>query len=126
MNNFLSIGRWLFAIPFAIFGIFHFVAADAMAESIVPDYLPAKTVFVYITGAGLIAASIAMLIGKKDRLATILLACFLLLSALMVHAPGAMSGMQISVTMLMKDIALAGGALMFGLYAAEDKTLFGR
>lgn len=113
-------GRWLFAIPFSIFGIFHFIGAEAMAEQIVPSYMPAKTMFVYLTGLALIAASVSMLIGKMDRLATILLAGFLILSALMVHLPQAIAGVQISVIMLMKDLALAGGALMFANYAAES------
>lgn len=120
MNGLLSMGRWLFAIPFAIFGIFHFTGADALAELVVPDYLPAKSIFVYLTGAALIAASVAMLIGKKDRLAATLLAVFLLASALMVHLPIAMQGMQMGIMMLLKDIALAGGALMFANYAAAD------
>ena len=114
MNAFLSLGRWVFALPFAIFGLFHFMNADAMANYVVPVYMPAKAIWVYLSGAGLIAATVSMLIGKYDKLATTLLGIFLLLLVLMVHLPGAMAGgegAQASMSMLLKDLALAGACL---------------
>lgn len=128
MNAFLSLGRWVFALPFAIFGLFHFLNADAMADYVVPAYMPAKAVFVYLSGAGLIAATVSMLIGKYDKLATTLLAIFLLLLVVLVHLPGAMSGgdrAQASMSMLLKDLALAGAAMMYALNYAKDKSGIG-
>ncbi|MBK8429184.1 MAG: DoxX family membrane protein [Lewinellaceae bacterium] len=128
MNAFLSLGRWVFALPFAIFGLFHFLNADAMANYVVPAYLPAKAIWVYLSGAGLIAATVSMLIGKYDKLATTLLGIFLLLLVLMVHLPGAMAGgegAQASMSMLLKDLALAGAAMMYALNYAKDKAVIG-
>lgn len=128
MNAFLSLGRWIFALPFAIFGLFHFMNANAMADFIVPSYMPAKTIFVYLSGAGLIAATVSMLIGKYDKLATTLLAVFLLLLVITVHLPGAMrsgEGAQASMSMLLKDMALAGAAMMYALNYAKDKSVIG-
>lgn len=128
MNAFLSLGRWVFALPFAIFGLFHFLNADAMANYVVPAYLPAKAIWVYLSGAGLIAATVSMLIGKYDKLATTLLGVFLLLLVLMVHLPGAMAGgegAQASMSMLLKDLALAGAAMMYALNYAKDKAVIG-
>ncbi|MBL7783923.1 MAG: DoxX family membrane protein [Saprospiraceae bacterium] len=128
MNAFLSLGRWIFALPFAIFGLFHFMNANAMADFVVPAYMPAKTIFVYLSGLGLIAATVSMLIGKYDKLATTLLAIFLLLLVAMVHLPGAMSGgegAQASMSMLLKDLALAGAAMMYALNYAKDKAVIG-
>ena len=128
MNAFLSLGRWIFALPFAIFGLFHFMNANAMADFVVPAYMPAKTVFVYLSGLGLIAATVSMLIGKYDKLASILLAVFLLLLVVMVHLPGAMSGgegSQASMSMLLKDLALAGAAMMYAQNYAKDRAVVG-
>lgn len=109
MNAFLSLGRWIFPIPFAIFGLFHFMNAQVMADYVVPAYLPAKAIWVYLSGAGLIAAAVSMYLGKYDKLATTLLAVFLLLLVLMVHMPGAMGGgegAQASMSMVLKDLGL--------------------
>ncbi|MBL7802354.1 MAG: DoxX family membrane protein [Saprospiraceae bacterium] len=128
MNAFLSLGRWLFAIPFAIFGLFHFMNAQAMADYVVPAYMPAKAIWVYLSGAGLLAATVSMLIGKYDKLATTLLAVFLLLLVVMVHLPGAMAGgegAQASTSMLLKDLALAGAAMMYALNYAKDRSVIG-
>ena len=124
MNAFLSLGRWLFAIPFAIFGLFHFMNAEGMA-GMVPDYMPAKSILVYLSGAGLIAASVSMLMGKYDKLATTLLAIFLLLMVGMMHLQGAMSNNPASMPMLLKDLSLAGAAMMYALNYAKDRSVIG-
>jgi uncharacterized membrane protein YphA (DoxX/SURF4 family) len=128
MNAFLSLGRWLFAIPFAVFGLFHFMNSQAMADYVVPSYMPAKVVWVFLSGAGLIGATVSMLIGKYDKLATTLLSVFLLLLVVMVHLPGAMSGgegSQASMSMLLKDLSLAGAAMMYALNYAKDRSVIG-
>ena len=128
MNAFLSLGRWLFAIPFAVFGLFHFMNAQAMADYVVPAYMPAKIIWVYLSGAGLVAATVSMLIGKYDKLATTLLSVFLLLLVVMVHLPGAMSGTEMaqnSISMLLKDTSLAGAAMMYALNYAKDRSVVG-
>lgn len=127
MNGFLSLGRWLFAIPFAIFGLFHFLDATAMAEYVVPDYMPMKNVFVILSGAGMVAASVAMLVGKFDKLAATLLAGFLLLLVVMVHLPSTMNPatQQNAMTQLLKDISLAGAAMMYALNYAKDRSVIG-
>jgi putative oxidoreductase len=128
MNAFLSLGRWLFALPFSIFGLLHFMSAEQMAKYVVPAYMPAQEVWVYLSGAGLIAASVSMVIGKYDKLAATLLAGMLLLLVLMVHLPSAMSGgigAQIGTSNLLKDLSLAGGALMYAMHYAKDRSLMG-
>jgi putative oxidoreductase len=124
MNAFLSLGRWLFAIPFAIFGLFHFMNAEGMA-GMVPDYMPAKSVLVYLSGAGLIAASVSMVTGKYDKLATTLLAIFLLMMVGLMHLQGAMSNNAASMSMLLKDISLAGAAMMYAYNYATDRSIIG-
>ncbi|MFC2187793.1 DoxX family protein [Peijinzhouia sedimentorum] len=106
------IGRFLFALPIMIFGIFHFMNATEMS-GIVPAYLPAPTVFVYISGAGLILASLSLILKIQTSLAMLLLGIMLLIFALTVHLPGAMDGAQASMSNLLKDIALSGAAFYF-------------
>ena len=126
MNAFLSLGRWFFAMPFALFGLLHYMNADTMAEISVPAYMPAKTLWVYLTGTGLIAAAVSMIIGKYDKLAATLLAFFLIIMVLLLHIPAAMSGgagAQGSMASLLKDISLAGGAMMYALHYAQDRSI---
>lgn len=117
-----TLGRYLFAIPFAVFGFFHFMNAEAMA-AMVP--LPGGAIWVYVTGACLLAAAISIIIGKKDKLATFLLGVFLLLTLLTVHLPMVMedSMNQAAMSNLLKDLALAGAAWMYaGSIGAKDNS----
>lgn len=128
MNAFLSLGRWIFPIPFAIFGLMHFMNAQMMADYVVPAYMPAKALWVYLSGAGLIGAAVSMYIGRYDRLGTALLAVMLLLIVLMVHLPGAMAGgegAQTSMSMLLKDLGLMAGAMIYAQNLAKDRSVIG-
>jgi uncharacterized membrane protein YphA (DoxX/SURF4 family) len=121
MNGFLSLGRWLFMLPFAIFGLFHFMNANGMA-GMVPSYLPGGVLWVYLTGAALVAATVSMAIGKYDKLAATLLAVFLLILVVLIHLPGAMAGDSTSMSMMLKDIIMAGAAMMYATDRAQDKS----
>lgn len=117
MDALPNVGRFLFAIPFAVFGVMHFMNAGMMA-GMVP--IPGGVAWVYITGAALIAASVSMMIGKQAVLATRLLALFLLLTATTVHLRALMGGDQAAMSQVLKDVALAGGALILsGVFASE-------
>ena len=64
MNAVLNLGKYLYAIPMAIFGIMHFMFADAMA-----GMAPGGKFMVYFTGLALVLAGVSMVIGKYDKLA---------------------------------------------------------
>lgn len=128
MNAFLSLGRWVFPLPFAIFGLMHFMNAQVMADYVVPAYMPMKTIWVFLSGAGLIAAAVSMYIGKYDKLATTLLAVMLLLIVLMVHLPGAMSGGEgaaTSMSMVLKDVGLMAACMLYAQHLAKDRSIIG-
>ena len=57
-------GRVLFALPFMVFGLLHFLNAHAMAGS-VP--VPGGAAWVYLTGAALLAGGIGMLTGVLGK-----------------------------------------------------------
>ena len=115
MNLISNIGRFLFAIPMVIFGVFHFVNSRTL-QNVVPSFIPGQTFWVYLTGAALIAAGISILIKKHVQLVSMLLALMLMVFALFVHLPLALEGDQLASSSLLKDIALAGGALILGNY----------
>lgn len=109
MKSLGYVGKLMYAGPMAMFGIFHFMGADDMA-GYVPSFLPAPVVFVYLTGIALILAAVAIILGKKAKLATQLLGLMLALFAILIHFSGFMNQDPVSSSMFLKDIALAGAA----------------
>jgi uncharacterized membrane protein YphA (DoxX/SURF4 family) len=79
----------------------------------VPSAVPGGVLWVYLTGIALIAAAVAILTDKMAKLASVLLAALLLVFVLVIHLKGAMAGDQAAIASLLKDIAIAGGALVF-------------
>jgi len=122
MQAITGLGKWLFAIPLLAFGTFHFMNAEQMA-GMVP--FPPQTIWVYVTGIALIAAAVSMFIGKYDKLAAILLALMLILFVILIHIPGAADGDPSATTMVLKDTAMAGGALMYAHGLARDNSIIG-
>ena len=125
MNALLGLGKYLFAVPFIIFGLFHFMGASDMA-GMVP--IPGGEIWVYITGVAHIAAAVAILMGKMDKLATALLGLMLLIFALSIHLPSVLDSggeNQMAMTALLKDIMLAGAAWMYASSMAKDNAVIG-
>ena len=125
MKSLLGIGKYLFALPMAMFGILHFMNASSMAAM-----APFGGAFmVYLTGAALLAAAVAIIIGKMDRLAALLLGIMLLIFALSIHLPSIIGAgeneqqMAMSMGNMLKDIALAGGAFAYGLLAKDHAVV---
>lgn len=88
----------------------------------IPSWLPGGVFWVYLTGLALIAASVSLLIEKMTRLAMLLLALMLAIFILTLHLPGIFNEatMQASMSGLLKDMALMGGALgVAGLYESK-------
>lgn len=116
MNNFINLGKYLYAIPMAIFGIFHFISANDMAAM-----APGGVIMVYITGVALIAAAVSIIIGKYDKLASVLLAVMLLLF-IIPHAQNLASN-DMELINILKNVALAGGALLYASTAKDNSYI---
>ncbi len=121
MKNITTIGRILFALPFAIFGLNHFLMMDyylGMLTSFIP-----KTGYVMIlTGMMLIAVSISIITKKLVRLSTFSLAGLLFIFIVTIHSPHLLDGTDKTATLiaLLKDVSLMGGSLMIaGIYSDE-------
>jgi uncharacterized membrane protein YphA (DoxX/SURF4 family) len=111
--NISKIGKYLYAIPMVIFGLFHFLNASAMA-GMVP--IPGGVFWIYLTGLSLILAGVSIIIQKLDDWSSFLLAVLLLVFVLTMHLPGVIAGgemAQMYMTNLLKDLALAGGSLIY-------------
>jgi putative oxidoreductase len=99
----------IFALAMGFFGVLHFMNVDAMS-GLVPDFMPADgKIWIYITGAGLIAAALAIIINKFKRPACYLLAIMLLIFVFALQLKPAMDGNPGS---LLKDTALAMAAII--------------
>ena len=115
-----KVGRFLYALPMAGFGVLHFMMGDAMA-GMVP--IPGGIIWVYITGAALLAAVVSILTGKHAVLATRLLGLMLLIFATTIHLRMVIGGDMNAMSMVFKDTALAGGAfILSGVLAAEARN----
>jgi uncharacterized membrane protein YphA (DoxX/SURF4 family) len=115
-----QIARILFGLPFLVFGVYHFIHTQILAN-LVP--IPGGVFWVYLTGVALIAASLAIMTKYKARLASLLLAVLLVLFAFTVHLPAAIGGDPSSISQIMKDLALAGGALAISGMVSNPKGI---
>ena len=123
MKRLTTIGRILYALPFAAFGINHFLMTDYYL-GMLTSFIPLGAYTIILTGIMLIAASISILLRTYVRVFTILLAVLLLLFILTIHIPHLLGGADKTVTLiaLLKDISLMGGSLMIaGSYEEEGK-----
>ena len=108
----------MYVIPIGIFGLMHMANAQQMT-GMVPAWLPLKLILVYITGLSLIAATVALIINKKVKLAMTLLAVELLLFVVLIHVVAVVGGNEMQMAMVLKDTSMAGAAL-FIASQAED------
>jgi putative oxidoreductase len=122
MKRMTSIGRILFAIPFGIFGINHFLMTDYYV-GMLTSFIPLGAYTIILTGIMLIATSISIMFRKFVRFSTIMLAVLLFIFIVTIHIPHLISegDKTVSLIALLKDISLMGGSLMIaGIYSEEE------
>jgi len=122
MKNITTIGRVLFAIPFGIFGINHFIMTDYYV-GLLTSFIPLGAYTIILTGIMLIATSISILTKKFVKVSTIILAILLFVFIVTIHIPHLLNGGEKTITLiaLLKDISLLGGSLMIaGIYSEEE------
>jgi uncharacterized membrane protein len=125
------VARVVFALPFFVFGINHFAMTEQMS-GIVPAWIPGDAFWVYLTGVVHIGAAVAIMANRFVRTAGIVLALMLLGFVATIHLPAMMAGGEGfagAMTALLKDTALAGGALMaahFAVHRDRDEEVHDR
>ncbi|MBS1903601.1 MAG: DoxX family protein [Bacteroidetes bacterium] len=119
-----TVARVLFAIPFLVFGINHFIKADMLA-GMVPSFAPGGILWVYLTGIILVLGALTFISGKFANYGGYAIAGFLIITVLTVQIPG-LSNPQTAMmafTGMLKDTGLAGGALLLaGLASTKQQT----
>lgn len=126
VNSILGLGKWVFVLPFAVFGCLHIINANQMA-GMVPAYFSGGALWIYLTGFAQLAFAASVIIGKFDKLAAVLCALMLLIFILTLHLPS-LSNLEMSklgMTNMLKDLGLIGGAMMYASRFANDKSVIG-
>jgi uncharacterized membrane protein len=124
MKNITTLGRALFAIPFVLFGINHFIMKDYYV-GMLTSFIPLGPYTIIITGILMIAAGVSIITKKYVKLSTILLAIMLFIFIVTIHIPHLLHAVKdtdqaIALITLLKDISLMGGSLMIaGMYSEE-------
>ena len=122
MNTVTAIGRYLFAIPFVIYGIIYLINAEALS-SIFP--VTGGIAWVYVSGLVMLFAGVAILIRKKDAVASFLLGILFVIYALLIDLPASASANftdTLATSQLLKDLIIAGAAFVYCRSAAKDRT----
>jgi putative oxidoreductase len=119
-----TIGRILFALPFGIIGLNHFLMYDYYS-GMISSFIPGAGFTTLLVGFCLIAACISIIAKKFISISCILLAVLLLIFIVSIHIPQlfdpALS--KAALMQLLKDAGLMGSALMVaGIYKEEKKA----
>ena len=123
MKNLTTIGRVLFAVPFALFGINHFLMLNYYL-GLLTSFIPLGAYTIILTGIMLIAASISIITKILVKFSTLMLAILLFIFIITIHIPHLFIDVDKTITIiaLLKDISLMGGSLMIsGIYYEEVK-----
>jgi putative oxidoreductase len=124
MKALTTLGRILYALPFAVFGINHFIMKDFFMGELT-SFIPFGGYMILLTGVLLIATSISIITKKYIRLSTLVLAGMLLLFIATIHIPQLFDPdkKMIAMIALLKDISLMGGSLMIaGMTEAQSSV----
>lgn len=122
MKNIATIGRILFALPFGIIGLNHFLMTDIFL-GMMSSFIPGGGYTILLTGAVLIAASVCIILNKYIQIVCFSLAGLLLLFILTIHLPGLFTNnFQMALFGLLKDTGLMGGALIIAAYYHPDEV----
>ncbi len=113
MNTLSTVGRILYSLPFAIFGINHFIMKDFYMGELT-SFIPFGGYMVLLTGVVLILTSVSIMTKKYIKISTLTLAALLLLFIATIHIPQLFDAdkKMIAMIALLKDISLMGGSLM--------------
>jgi putative oxidoreductase len=122
MKKLTTIGRILFAVPFALFGINHFLMLNYYL-GMLTSFVPLGAYTIILTGIMLIAASISIITKILVKFSTLFLAGLLFIFIVTIHIPHLFTDADKTITIigLLKDISLMGGSLMIaGIYSEEE------
>ncbi|MCU0420920.1 MAG: hypothetical protein MUC38_14820 [Cyclobacteriaceae bacterium] len=120
MKKLSNVGKWLFILPFAVFGLLHFGPLE-FSLPFVPAWLPFRVFWIYFLGVCLMAFTVSAALGKWDRLASVLLAVLMMVFVAFVHVPRALQGDFMGIISSFRDVCMAGAALVYAGFVARDQ-----
>jgi uncharacterized membrane protein YphA (DoxX/SURF4 family) len=114
--------RLLFGGVIAFMGLNHFLQLEQMTGYAEFKGVPAPKLSVVASGAVLVLGGLGIIIGAFPFISAIVVAGFLLVSALMMHNFWAATEdqQQDEMTAFLKNIVMAGGALAIGALATQS------
>jgi uncharacterized membrane protein len=114
-------GRVLFALSLPVFGYSHFLYAE-FASKMIPEWVPGRLFFTYLSGVGHVAAGLSLLTGVLARIAAPAL-CFMFGSFIaFMHIPRVLAapGSRYEWTMLTISVLLSAAAWAIAAAAKPD------
>lgn len=116
MKNLKKIGTVIYALILASFGLIHLLDPNDMVNYVPSIFSAVATALVYVTGLALLAASVAIIIDKKVKLAALLTALLLLIIVLAVDLPNIFSHVETvrltALPSLLKNLGMLAASLM--------------
>ncbi len=89
-----------------------------------PSWLPFSYFWNYLTGSLILLFMVSCLIGKWDKLATVLMALYVLLMIFLVHLPRAATS-ENDMLNIFRNVMIIGALLVYARYAAKDSRVVG-
>jgi uncharacterized membrane protein YphA (DoxX/SURF4 family) len=128
----ITVGRVLVAIAAIFFGVENFLhtanVPGVPLEKLMPAWIPAHSLIGYLTGVILFVAGLAILVGRKTRMAATYLGTWLVLLVLFIYGPILMAaladpstGVKIEGINYFADTLLFAGAIL-ALASATPRT----
>jgi len=127
MKSMTTIGRILFALPFGIFRINHFIMIDYYIGQLT-SFIPGGGFTIILTGILMIAACISIISKKQVTLTSFLLAVLLFIFIITIHIPRLIHHVDFEITLiaLLKDVSLMGGSLMIAGLNMGEKSEYAK
>jgi uncharacterized membrane protein YphA (DoxX/SURF4 family) len=123
MNTVLASGKWLFVFSFSFYVLLHLLLPGVGVERYVPPYLPFPYFINYFTGICMLAFIASCVTGRYDKLASVLLAVYLLLVIVTIHLPKASDPMELLNVFRITN--MIGGSFMYAIAFSKDKRIMG-
>ena len=125
MKNLAVVGRILFALPFGILGINHFIMYDFYI-GMLTSFIPGGGFTIILIGIILVVASVCIIFKKIIPQICWILAALLFLFIVTIHIPHIFTESDLykskdALIELFKDTSLLGGAIMIAVFFRDEK-----